>query len=161
MSSAPEEAESPETQWDAYSDYQHVSRRVAKSIGDAIDALSIIESGKVAGEKLSARDETDLRADVLGAVIRLQTELENERDSNDTCNDILSRWEGEDGYINRFRDLDVRDYHSEEWLQKFASDIHRAGWELGYLKAGREEKQSRGGDAYDGEVRDMIEEMTI
>jgi hypothetical protein len=151
----------PETQWDAYSDYQHVSRRVAKSIGDAIDAISIIESGKVAGEKLSSREETDLRADVLGAVIRLQTELENERDTKDAYDDILSRWEGDDGYIARFRALDVMAPNSEQWLQQFAADIHRAGWELGYLKAGREEKQSRGGDAYDGEVREMIEEMTI
>jgi len=151
----------PDTQWDAYSDYQHVSRRVAKSIGDAIDAISIIESGKVAGEKLSSREETDLRADVLGAVIRLQTELENERESKAVYSEILGRWEGEEGYISRFRALNVMAPHSDEWLQRFASDIHRAGWELGYLKAGREEKQSRGGDAYDGEVRDMIEEMTI
>jgi len=160
MSSRREEG-GPETEWDAYSDYQHVSRRVAKSIGDAIDAISIIESGKVAGEKLSSREETDLRADVLGAVIRLRTELENERDTKEPYGEILSRWEGEEGYINRFRGLDVMNPQSEQWLQKFATDIHRAGWELGYLKAGREEKQSRGGDAYDGEVREMIEEMTI
>jgi len=160
MSSRREES-GPETEWDAYSDYQHVSRRVAKSIGDAIDAISIIESGKVAGEKLSSREETDLRADVLGAVIRLQTELENERETKEVYEEILTRWEGEDGYINRFRNLDVMNPQSEGWLQQFASDIHRAGWELGYLKAGREEKQSRGGDAYDGEVREMIEEMTI
>jgi len=160
MSSRREES-GPETEWDAYSDYQHVSRRVAKSIGDAIDAISIIESGKVAGEKLSSREETDLRADVLGAVIRLQTELEIERETKEVYEEILTRWEGEDGYINRFRNLDVMNPQSEGWLQQFASDIHRAGWELGYLKAGREEKQSRGGDAYDGEVREMIEEMTI
>ena len=160
MSSQPNQT-GAETQWDAYSDYQHVSRRVAGSIGDAIDAISIIESGKVAGEKLSSREETDLRADVLGAVIRLQTELENERDQRETYDDILSRWEGEEGFIAQFRALDVMAARSEPWLQQFAQDIHRAGWELGYLKAGREEKQNRGGDAYDGEVREMIEEMTI
>ena len=160
MSSRREES-GPETEWDAYSDYQHVSRRVAKSIGDAVDAISIIESADIAGEKIQARQETDLRADVLGAVRRLHTELENERETKEVYEEILTRWEGEDGYINRFRNLDVMNPQSEGWLQQFASDIHRAGWELGYLKAGREEKQSRGGDAYDGEVRDMIEEMTI
>ena len=150
-----------DTEWDAYSDYQHVSRRVAGSIGDAIDAISVIDSGKVAGEKLSSREETDLRADVLGAVIRLQTELENEREQKEVYDEILARWEGDEGHINRFRGVDPMDYQAEAWLQQFARDIHRAGWELGYLKAGREEKQSRGGDAYDGEVREMIEEMTI
>lgn len=160
MSSQPNDT-GGETQWDAYSDYQHVSRRVAGSIGDAIDAITIIESGKIAGEKLSSREETDLRSDVLGAVIRLQTELENEREQRETYDEILTRWEGEEGYVARFRALEVMAARSEPWLQQFAQDIHRAGWELGYLKAGREEKQKRGGDAYDGEVREMIEGMTI
>ena len=160
MSSRREES-GPETEWDAYSDYQHVSRRVAKSIGDAVDAISIIDSSEVAGEKLTAADETNLRADVLGAVNRLQTELENEREQQAVYDEILTRWQGEEGYINRFRTLTLANLQSQPWLQQFATDIHRAGWELGYLKAGREEKQSRGGDAYDGEVRDMIEEMTI
>ena len=160
MSSQPNQT-GAETQWDAYSDYQHVSRRVAGSIGDAIDAISIIDSGKVAGEKLTSREETDLRADVLGAVIRLQTELENERESKEAYDQILSRWEGEEGFIEQFRALDVMNPQSEPWLQEFAADIHRAGWELGYLKAGREETTREGGDAYDGEVREMIEGMTI
>jgi len=160
MSSRREES-GAETEWDAYSDYQHVSRRVAKSIGDAVDAISIIDSAGIAGEKIQPPQETDLRADVLGAVRRLQTELENEREQNDVYDEILTRWQGEEGYINRFRSLNAPTLQSQPWLQQFASDIHRAGWELGYLKAGREEKQSRGGDAYDGEVRDMIEEMTI
>jgi len=156
MSSQREES-GAETQWDAYSDYQHVSRRVAASIGDAIDALTIIESGKVAGEKLTSREETDLRADVLGAVIRLKTELENERDSREEYDDILSRWEGEEGFIERFRSLDVMNPQSEAWLQRFASDIHRAGWELGYLKAGEEKEGKQSGDPYDGEIREMID----
>ena len=152
-----QEQRDADTQWDAYSDYQHVSRRVAGSIGDAIDALSIIESGKVTGEKLSSREETDLRADVLGAVIRLQTELENEREQRETYDEILSRWEGEEGFIARFRALDVMAARSEPWLQQFAQDIHRAGWELGYLKAGEEKEGKQAGDAYDGEIREMIE----
>jgi len=151
------ETQASKTEWDAYSDYQHVSRRVAKSIGDAIDAISIIESGKVAGEKVSPSAETDLRADVLGAVIRLQTELENERDSRKEYDEILSRWEGEEGFIQRFRQLDVMDPQSEAWLQSFAADIHRAGWELGYLKAGEEKEGKQSADAYDGEIRDMID----
>ncbi len=156
MSSEPEPRDA-DTQWDAYSDYQHVSRRVAGSIGDAIDAISIIESGKVAGEKLSSREETDLRADVLGAVIRLQTELENEREQRERYDEILSRWEGEEGYISRFRALDVMAARSEPWLQQFAQDIHRAGWELGYLKAGEEKDGKQSGQPFDGEIYDMVD----
>ena len=159
--SSQQEQRDADTQWDAYSDYQHVSRRVAGSIGDAIDALSIIESGKVTGEKLSSREETDLRADVLGAVIRLQTELENERDQRETYDEILSRWEGEEGFIARFRALDVMAARSEPWLQQFAQDIHRAGWELGYLKAGSETKDKSGGEKDDSDIQELFEEMTV
>jgi len=160
MSSEPDRPDA-DTQWDAYSDYQHVSRRVAGSIGDAIDAISIIESGKVAGEKLSSREETDLRADVLGAVIRLQTELENEREQRETYDEILSRWEGEEGFIARFRALDVMAARSEPWLQQFAQDIHRAGWELGYLKAGSETTDNSGGAKDDSDIQELFEEMTV
>src|SRR6056297_1734037 len=106
MSSRREES-GAETEWDAYSDYQHVSRRVAKSIGDAVDAISIIDSAGIAGEKIQAPQETDLRADVLGAVRRLQTELENERETKAVYDEILTRWEGDEGYINRFRSLNA------------------------------------------------------
>ena len=150
-----------ETEWDAYSDYQHVSRRVAGSIGDAVDSLIVIERAKVNGESIKPSQETDLQADVLGAVVRLRTELENERDSKQVYDEILSRWEGEDGFVSRFRTVDVADYQPEPWLEQFASDIHRAGWELGHPKAGREETTREGGDAYDGEVREMIEGMTV
>jgi len=159
MSSRREES-GPETEWDAYSDYQHVSRRVAKSIGDAVDAISIIDSAGIAGEKIQAPQETDLRADVLGAVRRLQTELENERETKAVYDEILTRWQGDEGYINRFRSLNAPALQSQPWLQQFAADIHRAGWELGYLKAGSEKGGSDTGDRGDGEVRDVIEGMT-
>jgi len=159
MSSRREES-GPETEWDAYSDYQHVSRRVAASIGDAVDAIAVIQSASVAGEKLTPADETNLRADVLAAVKRLQTELENERETNESYDNILSRWEGEEGYINRFGSLDITTLQSQAWLQQFATDIHRAGWELGYLKAGSETSEGYSGDKGDGEVRDVIEGMT-
>jgi len=150
-----------ETEWDAYSDVQHVSRHVSKTIVDAVAAIQTIKSAKRSGEKLSSREETDLRADVLTAMSLVRTELENEREQKERYGEILSRWEGEDGFISRFDNMDAIGTRSEGWLDQFAADIHRAGWELGYLKAGREEKQKRGGDAYDGEVREMIEEMTI
>lgn len=159
MSNHREDGE-PETQWDAYSDYQHVSRRVSKRISDATDAIQTINGAKRAGEKIKPPDETDLRADVMWAVTRLQTELENERDSNETYDEILSRWYGEEGFIERFETMSVMDQRREPWLNEFAADINRAGWELGYLKAGSEKENSDSGDKADGEVRDIIEGMT-
>jgi len=160
MSSRREES-GPETEWDAYSDYQHVSRRVSKTVVDAAAAIHTIASAERSGEKLPSREETDLRADVMTAVTLVRTELENERDRHETYDEILTRWEGEDGYIRRFRDLNVINPGGEAWLQQFASDIHRAGWELGYLKAGSEKKSSSGGEKEDDGTRELFEEMTV
>jgi len=159
MSSRREDDEA-QTEWDAYSDYQQVSRRVSKRISDAIDALQTINGAKKAGEKIKPPDETDLRADVMWAVTRLQTELENERESNEIYDEILSRWHGEEGFIERFETMSVIAQRREPWLNEFAADINRAGWELGYLKAGSEKENSDSGDKADGEVRDIIEGMT-
>lgn len=150
----------PDTQWDAYSDYQHVSRQMSKRISDAIDAIQTINGAKKAGEKIKPPDETDLRADVMWAVTRLRTELENERESNETYDEILSRWHGENGFIERFETMSVIDQRRQPWLNDFAADINRAGWELGYLKAGSEKDNRDSGDKGDGEVRDIIEGMT-
>jgi len=153
----PESPDEPEAEWSAYTDYSYVTRRVAKSVGDAVEAIETLESAKRTGEKISAREETDLRASVLSATTRLRTELENGRERNELYDEILTRWDGEDGFLERFRNADLVARPPEPWLGQFATDIHRAGWELGYLKAGREEKETRGGDPDDGQVRDMFE----
>lgn len=153
-----EKPDEPKAEWNAYTDYQHVTRRVAESVGDAIDAISTIEAAKLSGEKLSSRQETDLRTDVMAAVTRLRNELENERDTKDVYDEILSRWEGEEGSLKKFQQMNIMTPTPEPWLQQFAADIHRAGWELGYLKAGREEKVTEGGDDGDGQIREMLDE---
>jgi hypothetical protein len=155
----PERGDGRRSEWEAYADYQSVSERVAESIADAIDALVIIERTKVIGDSMKPGPETNLQADVLSAVVRLSTELENERESKQLYDEILTRWEGEEGFINRFRNVNVQNYEPKPFLQQFAKDIHRAGWELGYLKAGREKQIGESGDGHDGELRDMIEGM--
>lgn len=147
------------SEWEAYADYQSVSERVAENIDDAIDALCYLESVKDAGYKPKPGEEADYRALVLTAATSLKTELENERDSKTVYDEILNRWEGEDGYINRFREVDVINHTAGAWMYQFADDLHRAGWELGYLKAGREKQIGESGDSHDGELRDMIEGM--
>jgi hypothetical protein len=160
MSNEPDRPDA-ETQWDAYSDYQHVSRRVAKRISDATDAIQTINGAKKAGIKIQPANEKDLRADVMSAVTRLQTELENERESNETYDEILSRWHGEEGFIERFETMSVLDQRPEPWLNEFAADINRAGWELGYLKAGSETKDNSGGEKDDSDIQELFEEMTV
>lgn len=144
------------SEWEAYADYQSVSERVAESIADAVDALARIEARGQVNRKHKDVETVD-RASVLSSVSFLRTELENERESKQVYDDILTRWEGEDGYLQRFRMMGMRDLESEPWIQQFAQDLHRAGWELGYLKAGREEKETPSGDPYDGQVRDMFD----
>lgn len=147
------------SEWEAYADYQSVSEHVGESIADAIDALCYLESAKKTGYKPKTDEEADYRATVLSAAMSLKTELENGRDTKPVYDEILSRWEGEDGYIYRFRQVDVLSAGAESWMYQFAEDLHRAGWELGYLKAGREKQIGESGDGHDGELRDMIEGM--
>ena len=146
------------SEWEAYADYQSVSERVAESVADAIDALSRIEARGAARESHTNVETLD-RSSVLSAVTFLRTELENGRASKEVYDDILTRWEGEDGYLQRFRTMGIQQLESAPWLQQFAEDLHRAGWELGYLKAGREKQVGESGDGHDGELRDMIEGM--
>ena len=133
---------SPAAIGDAYSDIEKVSQSVGKIVVAATESIHTIRSAKRSGEKLTQASETDLRTDVMTAVTLLRTELENDRDRNDVYDAILSRWEGEGGFINRFDQMDVLAINEEPWLREFAGDIHRAGYELGYLKARPEERNS-------------------
>lgn len=152
---------SAEGEWDAYSDYRFVSQAVTRSIRDAIEAFALLDQATQTGYKIRAKEEAQLRADILAAAMRLRVELESERDRGlDYAEDILGKWEGENGYINQFRAAGVRQTSSLEWFEEFASDIRRAGWELGYLQAGREEEPDKYGDSEDSEVYEVIEEMS-
>jgi len=153
----PGSSDQDDTRWDAYTDFQHISRRTSDKIFDAVEAVATLEAAKLSGEKLKPREETDLRTTVDAAVTLLRTELQNERDRSELYDEILSRWEGEEGFINRFEAMNATNTRPEPWLGDFAQDIHRAGWELGYLKAGREQKETSSGDPYDGQVRDMFD----
>lgn len=158
---AEQSADRPESEWDAYSDYQLVSKWVTSSIRDAIEAYALLDQGGMTGYKVDAREEAQLRADVLAAAVRLRIELESERKRGEEyAEEILDRWEGEEGFIKRFRNAPSQQTGQLEFFEGFVSDIRRAGWELGYLKAGREESGDGTGDPYDGEVRDLMEEMT-
>lgn len=149
--------EEPDAEWSAYSDYAYVSKRVTESISDALDAYAALDNAVMTGQKLTTHERTELRSDILAAAMRLQIELESERDRNaEYAAEMLDRWEGDDGYIDSFRNTSFVN-HSPDWFNRFASDIRRAGWELGYLKAGKENAVKNDGDDADGDIRSMLD----
>lgn len=153
--------ESPDSEWDAYSDFKLVSKWVTKSIRDAIEAFALLDQASQTNYKIKAAEEAQLRADILAAAMRLRVELESEQASGtEYAVEILDKWQGEDGFIKQFRAAGMRETDQLDWFEEFASDIRRAGWELGYLQAGRQEEEDHHGDAKDSEVYDVIEEMS-
>jgi len=165
MSAVEPENNDQRGEWDAYSDYQLVSKWVTKSIRQAVDAYAVLDQYNQTGTKANNPNQVvRFRADILAAATRLKIELESERDRGiDYATEILDKWEGEEGYISKFRQTRIvgSAEPTPDWLDDFASDIRRAGWRLGYLRAGREEEVEDEGDSADSEVRKVIEEMTL
>jgi len=165
MAATPDNDVETTTEWDAYSDYALVSKWVTKSIRDAIEAFALLDQANAVGHKIDSKEETQLRSDILSASMRLRVELEAEADRGEEyADDILADWigsEGEDGYIQRFRATPARQTANLEFLSEFAAGIRKAGWELGYLQAGREQETVDEGDRDDAEVTEIIQEMTV
>lgn len=157
-------AEDSETKWDAYSDYQDVSNRLTKSIDAAIEAFALLDQARQTGCKINSKHEMQERAEIVAAATRLRVELESESARGEEyAEEILDKWVGEgdeEGYLAKFRHAPRGGIADLEFLEEFATDIRRAGWELGYLRAGREEKAENQGDSADSEVQKVIEEMS-
>lgn len=149
-----------ESTWDAYADLEVVSKQVTETIKNALEAYALLDKAGQHRSKIRTGRVVELEADILAAAMRLSVELEAEADRDvGYAIDILDRWQGDDGYIQRFRQTSVKNSR-EPWIHEFVSDIRRAGWELGYLQAGKREENTDNADSSDGEVRAMIEGMT-
>ena len=123
--------------WEGYSDYRLVSGRIARTIEDAVEAYAVIDARHSEGATVSPDLASDARASIMAAAMMLQHEMERERDDADKPYDeILSRWEGEEGLLQKMDGIQLRKVRPG-WLHKMVLDIRRAGWELGYLQAGR------------------------
>ena len=145
MSSDPDTAT---TTWEGYSDYESVSKRVAKSVEEAIEAYAFIQSLHSENARVQASRAAEAKARILSAGLRLVPELENDKETVEQYEEILDRWQTDDelnidaatpddlGYIRRLDRIALRD-ECPEWLHQFAIDIRRSAWELGYLQAGR------------------------
>jgi len=130
--------------WEGYSDYQSVSNRVAAAIDDAIDAYAYIESLHIENERIRQREAAEARSRILAATIKLLPELEananNNTDNGDIYTDIHTRWTTSfndgDGFLDRLKHTQLQ-HECPDWLGILAQDIRKAGFEIGYLQAGR------------------------
>jgi hypothetical protein len=128
------------SRYEGFSDYNKVSRSVAESIDDAVDAYALIQSSHAEDERVKPDLAAEGAGRILGAAIRLLPELEQDQDDVKEYGELLDDWKGDEGYIERLKDVRLsRD--CPDWLGEFVVQIRRAGWELGYLQAGRTVKQ--------------------
>lgn len=150
-------------EWDAYSDYKFVSYHVSSAINNAIDAYASLQSLHDEHTKITAQQAANARQPILSSAMHLQHELEREaeRSPNSDYENILDDWtkngvDEDTGYIQGLRETDLQN-QCPDWLQGFVLQIRRAGWELGYLKAGRYEDREED-DARES-ARGMIEDI--
>jgi len=145
------------SRYEGFSDYNKVSRSVAESIDDAVDAYALIQSSHAEDERVKADLAAEGAGRILGAAIRLLPELEQDKDDVEEYGELLDDWTGDEGYIEQLKDARLsRD--CPDWLGEFVVQIRRAGWELGYLQAGKTVKQESG-DPVEDDTEAMFGEL--
>lgn len=152
--------------WEGYSDYQTVSQRIGRSIGDAIEGYAIIKRLHVENARISGEDAAEASSRILAAAMRLVPEMKTHRDDQDEYDKILNRWlDGEsddvdeqvpdEGYVAAFQTTSLRD-DCPDWLNQFVLDLRAAGWHLGYLQAGRRTEEEPD-DPVEADARAMFD----
>ena len=136
-----------EIRYEGYSDYQSVSNRVTASIDNAVDAYAMIDSLHAENARISQREAAMARRHMLSAAIKLLPEIKEnsngseEDEGQDIFSQIYERWveTGTEEFGPFLEELKKVQFQKEAppWLSQFAQDIRRAGWEIGYLQAGR------------------------
>jgi hypothetical protein len=148
------------SRWDGYSDYRTISVRMASAISDALDAYSRIDSKHAESARVPPELAAELRSRIQYAVLELIPELQQDRDDVDAFDEILQRWldgEGEEpGVITRLDGVQLTK-RCPGWLFQVMIDLKTAGWELGYLQAGRVESEPD--DPVEAETESMFEGM--
>lgn len=147
------------TEWEGYSNYQAVSQNVSQSISAALDSYAWLQGAHREGAGVRPEPAANARADILSAALRLYVEMQQEQaNGNDDYDDILDRWgsdeDDEPGYIGQFHELRLTE-GLPGWMLQFVMDIRTAGWQLGYLQAGRRAKKQPD-DPVEGETDSMF-----
>lgn len=151
------------TRFEGYSDYQTVSQSIARSIDNAVEAYVLVQSRHTEGARMNAETAAEASSHILGAAMKMLPELEanakSEEETDDSVEeiytDILESWQGEEGYIEQLKRAQLVN-ECPSWLHDFVYEIRRAGFHLGYLKAGRE-KRTETPDWVEGKVENMFD----
>lgn len=162
QSQKPAEATGEQREWAGYSDYQYISYQIASSIQDAIDAYAKLQSLHDERAKVKADHAANARRPILAAAMNLLPELEHNQDSKDIYSRMVTDWtksgvDDDTGYIEALRNANLQN-ECPEWLYDFVSDMRKAGWELGYLQAGRYEDDDEEDDAR-ASAREMLKDI--
>jgi len=136
----PERDQEETTKWEGYSDYRSISQRITASIHDAIDAYAAIERAHMEGARPDPQTAARAGSRIMSAAIIVQTELDTFGDENEDYEQLLEKFEGDDGYVRNLKEVQLRS-ECPDWLHDFVTDIRRAGFELGYLQAGRKQTE--------------------
>ena len=149
--------------WDGYSDYKTISDSIARQINAANAAHADIKARHKQGARLTRDRAASAESHIFAAIHQLKHEIRREKDSNDELGEIWDRWtEGGEEFDQGLLDKLDQTYlvnDCPEWVGTLVDDIYQAGWELGYIAAGRTESGPDPSDPHDGEVLDMIEGM--
>lgn len=152
---------SPE--WDGYSDYKYVSYQISSAIDDAIDSYATLQGLHDEGAKIKANQAAQARQPILAAAMRLLPELKNNQSGNETYEEMVQKWTEDGvpnrdvGYIPGLRQVDLTQ-SCPDWIYEFVLDLRKAGWELGYLQAGRYEEDDDEDDAH-ASAREMLKDI--
>jgi len=151
-------------EWDAYSDYNQVANSVTNEIHKATRAAGLIQRYHNDGGRFDSREIAESAAYIQSATMMLDEQLHyfsgSESSDEDTHQQILDKWRGDNGRISKMQETDFV-HECPDWLPDLVRELYRAGLLLGYLKAGRVEEMEEDGDAEDSEVMAVIEEMTL
>lgn len=123
-------------QWSSFADFQDITSKIHEDVNTAVDAYAYIDSKKK--QNMGVTPQTAVRA--RRAIMRIAKRLFFEVKVNknvDEFEEIYERWSGDDGYLARLDDVNLRT-GVPVWLGDLVDDIIEASWRLGYLKAGVE-----------------------
>lgn len=144
------------TVWEGYSDYRAVGDRIARTIDDAVEAYAVIDARHTEGAPVTPELASEARSRITSAAMKVKYEMEQDRGTKPIYNEILGRWEGEEGYIAMFDRVQLTRTRPA-WLPEFVEDLRKAGWELGYLQAGRTTSTEEG-DEVTRQVNSMFKQ---
>lgn len=132
-----------DTRYEGFSDYMTVSREIAETINNAVKAYARIQSLHAENAKVSEEMGAEASTHILSAALNLLVEIEEDKDTVDEYQEIVDRWTGDDGLIERLKTTRLS-LECPDWLHQLIIDIRTAGFELGYLQAGRTSTQEPG-----------------